>query len=162
MCNCPVGVPLTVNNKHVSVYDTENEISNITIKDLPVEISDEFTIANLARYGKIVQSSLNQSLYRGTSIETGSKMASLLQVENVIPNEAVWGRYTVRVYCDNKKCACIYFSTSAQQEQTLLPMQFAKPHPEGLSIKPQKPLSSTESALLPSMVKVTCSLTCID
>ena len=103
---CLKGV--TVNNRHLAVRDEDNEVTNITIKDLPVEVSDEFVSGHLVKYGKLGQQSLNRSTYKGTNIETGSRTARLLNVEGIIPNEAIWGRYTVRLYCDNKKSACIY------------------------------------------------------
>ena len=99
---------ITVNSRHITVRDTENEMTNITIKDLPVEVSNDFIATQLGQYGKLAQASLTKSLYRGTNIETGSRTAKLLKVEKIIPNEAIWGRYTVRLYCDNKKSMCIY------------------------------------------------------
>ena len=99
---------ITVNNRHITVDDCESEITNIIIKDLPSGVSDESITTQLNLYGKLAPGSLVRNVYKGTNIETGTRSAKLLHVQNIIPNEASWGKRNVRLYCDNRKSACIY------------------------------------------------------
>lgn len=104
---------ITINSKHVRVIDVDSQVTNVIIKDLPTEVNEAFVTAHLARYGQPVQGTLERKFITGTDIENGTRAIKLLNVKETIPNETKWGRFSVRLYCDNGKSACVYCGSCA-------------------------------------------------
>lgn len=103
---------LDIINRHVQVIDVERTITNITIKDAPVELPDEFLTSCLETYGLVIPGSIKQGFIKGTKIGTGTRYLQMLNVNQIIPNELKLGRFTVRLFCDNGKSACRYCSST--------------------------------------------------
>lgn len=86
---------------HVTLQDVEKNITNVTLKDAPVEVSDSYITQSLANFGKTVEGSLRRGTIKGTDIETGTNYLQLEVVKDVIPTSWVMGRLPVRIFCDN-------------------------------------------------------------
>ena len=101
---------LQLKNRSVSLVDIEKQLTNITIKDLPYELSDMFLITNLSKYGQVIQGSVKRGFIRDTQIENGTRYAQLLDCVAIIPNRTKFGRHEVRLFADNNRTACSYCS----------------------------------------------------
>ena len=93
---------LNVRNMYNSVYDVEQVITNVTIKDAPFELSDGFILYHMKQYGDVIENSLKREKIKGTEIETGTRYIQMVNVRDVLPNVVELGRFKVRVYSDNK------------------------------------------------------------
>ena len=99
---------VNVGENFVKPTDVDKTVTNVTIKDLPVELSDEFVASSLMKYGEVVNGSLRRGFVKGTQIETGTRYCQMLNVENPIPNLTNFGDHLVRIFCDNEKTLCKY------------------------------------------------------
>jgi predicted NAD-dependent protein-ADP-ribosyltransferase YbiA (DUF1768 family)/lysophospholipase L1-like esterase len=99
---------LEIQNRLIKPQPVERSVTNVAIKDLPCEMTNETVAGYLAKYGQIVQGSIQTPAIKSYGIETGSRQAQMLNVKQTIPNEARWGRWDVRLFCDNGKSACLH------------------------------------------------------
>jgi hypothetical protein len=65
-------VGMSVRGKTITFINPHVDITNLTIKDLPVECSDEFVAGHLLKFGRIVNGSMVHGVIKGTSIKTGT------------------------------------------------------------------------------------------
>ena len=93
---------LNIREMFNSVYDVEQVITNVTIKDAPFELSDGFILHHMKQYGDVIENSLKRGTIKGTDIETGTRYVQMANVRNVLPTVADLGRFKVRIYSDNK------------------------------------------------------------
>lgn len=99
---------VNIDSYHIKPVDIENPITTITIKDLPVEIPDQYLVSKLEAYGQVIQGSVDRRKIKGTNVENGTRIVQLLSVKQIIPNELKWGRFNVRIFCDNGKSKCLH------------------------------------------------------
>ena len=85
-----------------SVYDVEQVITNVTIKDAPFEPSDGFLLYHMKAYGDVIETSLKRGKIKGTDIETGKRYVQMVNVRDVLPTVVNLCRFRVRIYSDNK------------------------------------------------------------
>ena len=78
----------------------------ITIKDLPYELTDQFLATHLAKFGQVVDGSIKRGYIRETTIENGTRYAQLLNCIPLIPNRTSFGN--VRIFADNNRTSCTY------------------------------------------------------
>ena len=93
---------LSVRNMYNSLYDVDQVITNVTIKDAPFELSDSFIMYHMKQYGDVIENSLKRGKIKGTDIETGTRYIQMVNVRDVLPNVVELGRFKVRLYSDNK------------------------------------------------------------
>ena len=93
---------VSVRNMYNSVYDVEQVITNVTIKDAPFELSDGFLLYHMKAYGDAIETSLKRGKIKGTDIETGTRYVQMVNVRDVLPTVVNLGRFRVRIYSDNK------------------------------------------------------------
>ena len=98
----------TVNIKGnpVKFQNPDSDITNATIKDAPIELTDDTVIAALSNFGHIVPKSMRRGKIRGTNILTGTRYVQINDVVNTIPTEIEVGEFQIRVFCDNGKTEC--------------------------------------------------------
>ena len=87
----------TVNIKGnpVKFQNPDSDITNATIKDAPIELTDDTVIAALSNFGHIVPQSMRRGKIRGTNILTGTRYVQINDVVNTIPTEMGGGSRVV-------------------------------------------------------------------
>ena len=93
---------INVRDVFCDVYDVDQIVTNVTIKDAPYELSDSYILHHLNIYGDVVENSLRRGTIKGTSIETGTRYIQMVNVKNVLPTSVSLGRFKVRLFSDNK------------------------------------------------------------
>ena len=105
----------SLRTRHISVTDVDQSITNVTLKDAPVEMNDLCLKAALQPYGDIISNSIKRGKIKNSEVETGTRYLRMLNVEDPIPGEIQVGRFTIRVFCDNGKTECIYCKSTDHQ-----------------------------------------------
>lgn len=103
---------ITLNNRSVSFYDVEQNITNVTIKDLPYELDNQFVYTQMIHYGKPIPNSIRRGLLKGTNIENGSRYIQIMECDKTLPNRTSFGRFPVRIFADNNRTVCQYCQTT--------------------------------------------------
>ena len=99
---------ILLKGKDVALFDSDKDITNVTIKDLPYEVSDTFLMSSLGIYGEVVSGSCRRGKIKGTHIDSGTRYVQIQNVKGPIPNDTLIGKYRVRIFCDNGKTLCRY------------------------------------------------------
>lgn len=99
---------ITLRERHISLVDVDRTLTNVTLKDAPIELSDQFIVSCMEKYGKVVSGSIKRGKIKDTEIETGTRYMQLLDAVSVVPNETTFGNFKVRLFCDNDRTKCIY------------------------------------------------------
>ena len=68
-------------------YGSVRDITNATIREAPIELTDDTMIAALSNFGHIVPQSMRRGKVRGTNILTGTRYVQINDVVNTIPTE---------------------------------------------------------------------------
>ena len=97
-----ISTGINVRDVFCDVYDVDQIVTNVTIKDAPYELSDAYILHHLNVYGDVVENSLRRGTIKGTSIETGTRYIQMVNVKNVLPSTVSLGRFKVRLFSDNK------------------------------------------------------------
>ena len=92
------------------MVDVERQVTNVTIKDAPCELSDIAVCGYISKFGEIVQGSLRRGIIKDTNIETGTRYVQLTNCVPIIPNTTKFGRFNVRLFADNNRTLCMYGS----------------------------------------------------
>ena len=77
---------IEIKNRYVKFVDVDKQLTNITIKDLPYELADQFLATHPAKFGQVVDGSIKRGYIRETTIENGTRYAQLLNCIQLIPN----------------------------------------------------------------------------
>jgi hypothetical protein len=70
-------VKLVLQCTDIKFVDVEKQVTNITIKDAPCELSNQVICAFMQKFGDVVQGSLRRGMIKGTNIETGTRYMQL-------------------------------------------------------------------------------------
>ena len=89
---------VTIKGNQVNFQNPESDITNATIKDAPIELTDETVVETLSNFGRIVPRSMRCGKIRGTDILTGTRYVQIIDIVNTIPTEIETG--------DHHKCLC--------------------------------------------------------
>ena len=131
---------VSVRNMYNSVYDVEQVITNVTIKDARFELSDGFLIYHMKTYGDVIENSLKRGKIKGTEIETGTRYIQMVNVRDVLPTVVNLGRFRVRIYSDNKTecriCKDIGHPFSAVHRKMICHLEFVS-DAKAQSIEPE-------------------------
>ena len=76
---------INVRNVFNDVYDVDQIITNVTIKDTPLELSYAFILHHIKTYGDVVENSIRRDKIKGTDIETGKRYLQMVNVKEVLP-----------------------------------------------------------------------------
>jgi hypothetical protein len=68
---------IEIRNRYIKFVDVEKQVTNITIKDAPCELSNLVICAFMQIFGDVVQGSLRRGMIKGTNIETGTRYMQL-------------------------------------------------------------------------------------
>ena len=97
---------IEIKNRYVKFVDVDKQLTNITIKDLPYELTDQFLATHPAKFGQVVDGSIKRGYIRETTIENGTRYAQLLNCIPLIPNRTSFGN--VRIFADNNRTSYTY------------------------------------------------------
>ena len=97
-----ISTGINVRDVFCDVYDVDQIVTNVTIKDAPYELSDAYILHHLNVYGDVVENSLRRGTIKGTSFESGTRYIQMVNVKNVLPTTVSLGRFKVRLFSDNK------------------------------------------------------------
>ena len=64
----------------------------------------------MQQFGDVVQGSLRRGMIKGTNIETGTRYMQLTNCAPLIPIMSKFGRFDVRIFADNNRTECKYYS----------------------------------------------------
>ena len=78
---------VTIKGNQVNFQNPESNITNATIKDAPIELTDETVVETLSNSGRIVTQSMRRGKIRGTNMLTGTRYVQNIDVVNTIPTE---------------------------------------------------------------------------
>ncbi|XP_062585155.1 uncharacterized protein LOC134246823 [Saccostrea cucullata] len=103
---------VTVKNRTVTLYEVDKQITNVTIKDAPIELPDTFITTNMMQYGQVVAGSIKHGTIKNTSIENGTRYLQILNCAPTLPNRTKFGDHEVRIFADNNRTQCPYCGKS--------------------------------------------------
>ena len=94
---------INVRDMFSDVYDVDQIITNVTIKDAPFELSNSYILHHKKTYtyGDIIENSLRRGIIKGTDIETGTRYLHMVNVKDALPTIVNMGRFKVRIFSDN-------------------------------------------------------------
>lgn len=103
---------LNLKDRYVKPVDSDKTITNVTIKDAPYELKDQFIVSSLMKYGQVTHGSMRPGRIKGTDIANGTRYCQMTDVQGPIPCNISLGDYDIRVYCDNNKTKCKYCNST--------------------------------------------------
>ena len=99
----PIVNTSTVEAIRLTLWPTNQDLTNVTIKDAPVELEDNPIITALSHHGRLLHGSIRRGKIPKTNIMAGTIYLSLLDVTEPIPIDVQLGSFSIRVFCDNEK-----------------------------------------------------------
>ena len=103
-----VSKEISLRDRSVYFLETDNTITNVTVKDAPFEVNDCYIATQMMKYGKVVPGSVKRGYIRGTDIENGSRYLQIINCVPTLPNRTMFGRFEVRIFADNNRTPCVY------------------------------------------------------
>ncbi|XP_033758112.1 uncharacterized protein LOC117340458 [Pecten maximus] len=97
---------IVIDFQTVRFTSVEKNITNVTIKDAPVEMSDEFINTQMIRFGDVMNGSLKRGKIKGTDIENGTRYIAIVNCISTLPLTTNFGRFPVRLFGDNNRTPC--------------------------------------------------------
>ena len=97
---------IVIDFQTVRFTSVEKNITNITIKDAPVEMSDEYISTQMIRFGDVINGSIKRGKIKGTEIENGTRYIAIVNCIATLPLTTNFGRFTVRIFGDNNRTPC--------------------------------------------------------
>ena len=101
---------IEIRNRYIKFVDVEKQVTNITMKDAPCELSNQVICAFMQKIGEVVQGSLRRGMIKGTNIETRARYMQLTNYVSLFPIMRKVGRFDVRIFADNNRTECQYCS----------------------------------------------------
>jgi hypothetical protein len=71
----------SITNKYiwsVNFFEIDKNVTNVTIKDAPCEVSDQFLATHMSKYGQVINGSMKRGVIKGTTIENGTRYVQIL------------------------------------------------------------------------------------
>ncbi|CAC5369331.1 CNBP [Mytilus coruscus] len=99
-------VGIKIRDRSVNFVIIDKQLTKITIKDLPYELSDSFVTTQMSQFGQVVQSSIRRGVIKDTSIENGPRYLQLLNCVPILPNKISFGKHEIRLFADNNRTSC--------------------------------------------------------
>lgn len=109
---CILTHSINIKGKTIRVIDIDQTLTNVTIKDAPIQLSDEVIVAHMMKYGHILQGSVQRGLIRDTEILNGTRYLKIVNCVPTLPLTTTFGRFPVRLFADNGRTPCRYCNES--------------------------------------------------
>ena len=97
---------VSLKGQELALWPANHDLTNVTIKDAPVELEDSTIITALSPYGRLLHCSIRRGEIPKTNIMTGTRYLTLLDVKEPIPVDVQTESFSIRVFCDNEKTRC--------------------------------------------------------
>jgi lipid-binding SYLF domain-containing protein len=65
-------------NRSVNFFEIVKNVTNVTIKDAPSEVRDQFIATHMSKYGQVINGSIKRGVIKGTNIENGTRYVQIL------------------------------------------------------------------------------------
>ena len=92
-----INMGVKIRNRYIKLIDVEKQVTNITIKDTPCELSNQVICAFMQTFVDMVQRSLRIGLNKDTYIGIGTRYMQLMNCVPLIPIMSKFGRFDVRI-----------------------------------------------------------------
>ena len=99
---------ISLKNRSVNFFEIDKNVTNVTIKDAPCEVSDQFIATHMSKYGQVINGSIKRGVIKGTNIENGTRYVQILNCAPILPVRTNFGRFEIRLYADNNRTECSY------------------------------------------------------
>jgi hypothetical protein len=99
---------ISLKNRSVNFFEIDKNVTNVTIKDAPCEVSDQFIATHMSKYGQVINGLIKRGVIKGTNIENGTRYVQILNCSPIIPVRTNFGRFEIRLYADNNRTECSY------------------------------------------------------
>ncbi|CAG2254725.1 CNBP [Mytilus edulis] len=101
-----ITVGIKIRDRSVNFVEIDKQLTNVTIKDLPYELSDSFVTTQMSQFGQVVQGSIRRGVIKDTSIENGTRYLQLKNCVPILPNKISFGKHEIRLFADNNRTSC--------------------------------------------------------
>jgi hypothetical protein len=91
--------------RSVNLFEIDKNVTKVTIKDAPCEVSDQFIATHMSKYGQVINGSIKRSVIKGTIIENGTRYVQILNCALILPART---NFEIRLYADNYRTECSY------------------------------------------------------
>jgi hypothetical protein len=58
---------ISLKNRSVNFFEIDKNVTNVTIKDAPCEVSDQFIATHMSKYGQVINGSIKRGVIKGIS-----------------------------------------------------------------------------------------------
>ena len=99
---------ISLKNRSVNFFEIDKNVTNVTIKDAPCEVSDQLIATHISKYGQVINGSIKRGVIKGTNIENGTRYVQILNCAPILPVRTNFGRFEIRLYADNNRTECSY------------------------------------------------------
>ena len=82
---------ISLKNRSVNFFEIDKNVTNVTIKDAPCEVSDQFIATHMSKYGQVINGSIKRGVIKGTNIENGTRYVQILIVHQFFQLEPILG-----------------------------------------------------------------------
>ena len=101
---------ISLKNRSINFFDIDKNVINVTIKDVPCEMSDQFIATHMSIYGQVINGSIKRGVIKGTNIGNGTRYDLILNCAQILPVRTNFGRFEIRLHADtcNNRTECSY------------------------------------------------------
>jgi hypothetical protein len=63
---------MSLQNRSVNFFEIDKNVTNVTNKDAPCEVGDQFIATHMSKYGQVINGSIKRSVIKSTNNENGT------------------------------------------------------------------------------------------
>jgi hypothetical protein len=82
---------ISLKNRSINFFDIDKNVINVTIKDVPCEMSDQFIATHMSIYGQVINGSIKRGVIKGTNIGNGTRYDLILNCAQILPVRTNFG-----------------------------------------------------------------------
>jgi hypothetical protein len=65
---------ISLKNRSVNFFEIDKNVTNVTIKDAPCEVSDQFIATHMSKYGQVINGSIKRVSLKAQTLKMGPDM----------------------------------------------------------------------------------------
>ena len=65
---------ISLKNRSVNFFEIDKNVTNVTIKDAPCEVSDQFIATHMSKYGQVINGSIKGVSLKAQTLKMGPDM----------------------------------------------------------------------------------------
>jgi hypothetical protein len=78
---------ISLKNRSVNYFEIDKNVINVTIKDAPCEVSNQFIATQMLKYVQVINGSIKRGVIKGTNIENGTRYVQILNCAPILPKQ---------------------------------------------------------------------------